>query len=199
MINEIISFSLNGSFDAPFGVVLKPITAEWIAPVFTASEGSQVVANFGAPRQFKHAPPDDGYVSVHDAAKSRQSQGDNARLNQPDCVVTVMNDLDDSVLTLTTDNAGGVTTETRNAMGAALCTTSKCGDLGMLRMLLNAGSDVNYKDADGKTAVDRVIATDVKKDVSGSCITTGDLVRSTTDPERTGTVKYVNNQFSDCP
>jgi hypothetical protein len=154
MINKSISFSLNGSFDAPFGVAFQPITAEWIAPAFTASERSQVVANFGAPRKFKHAPPDDGYVSVHDAAKSRQAQGDTARLNQPDCVVTVCNDLDDSVRRLTTDHADGVTTATHNAMGAALCATSKRGDLGMLRMLLNAGADVNYKDADGKTAVD---------------------------------------------
>jgi hypothetical protein len=158
MINKTIYFSVNGSFDA-LCVALKPISAEWIAPAFTASEGSQVVANFGAPRKFKHAPPDDGYVSVHDAAKSRQSQGDNARLNQPDCIVTVLNDSDvndsdDSVRTLTTDHADGVTTDTRNAMGVALCATSKCGDLGLLRMLLNAGADVNYKDADGKTAVD---------------------------------------------
>jgi hypothetical protein len=190
MINKNISFSLNGSFDAPFGVAFRPITAEWIAPAFTASKGSQVVANFGAPRQFKHAPPDDGYVSVHDAAKSRHSQGDNARLNRPDCVVTVFDDSDDSVRTLTTDNAGGVTTNTRKAMSASLCATSKCGDLGMLRMLLNAGADVNYKDTDGKTAVELVIATtDVKKDVS--CVTKGDLVRSTADPKRTGTVAVV--------
>jgi hypothetical protein len=189
MINKTISFSLNGSFDTPFGVAFQPITAEWIAPAFTASEGSQVVANFGVPRKFKHAPPDDGYVSVHDAAKSRQSQGDNARLNQPDCVVTVFNDSQNSVRTLTSDNADGVTTDTRNAMGAALCDTSKCGDLGMLRMLLNAGADVNYKDTDGKTALELVIATDVKTDVS--CITEGDLVRSTADQTRTGTVTRV--------
>jgi hypothetical protein len=157
-----------------------------------------VVANFGAPRQFKHVPPD-GYVSVHDAAKSRQSQGDNARLNQPDYVVTVLDESHDSVRRITTDNADGVTTDTRNAMGAALCATSKCGDLRMLRMLLNAGADVNYKDADGKTAVDHVISTDVKKDVSTSCITRGDLVRSTADPERTGTVAQVDNECSCCP
>jgi hypothetical protein len=191
MINKTISFSLNGSFGAPFGVAFKTITAEWIAPAFTASEGSQVVANFGAPRQFKHVPPD-GYVSVHDAAKSRQSQGDNARLNQPDYVVTVLDDSHDSVRRITTDNADGVTSDTRNAMGAALCATSKCGDLGMLRMLLNAGANVNYKDADGKTAVDRVIATDVKKDESRSGITTGDRVRSTADPNRTSTVVDVD-------
>ena len=152
-----------------------------------------MVANFGAPRQFKHTPPDDGNVSVHDAAKSRQSPGDNAPMNQQECVVTVLNDSDDSVRTLTTGNADGVTNDTRNALGAALRATSKCGDLGMLRMLLNASADVNYKDADGKTAVDLVIAIpDIKKDVSGSWITEGDRVRSTADPKRTGTVEFVD-------
>jgi hypothetical protein len=151
MINKSISFSLNGSFDAPFGVAFKTFTAEWIAPAFTASEGSEVVANFGAPRKFKHSPPDDGYVSVHDAAKSLLSQRDSAHLNQPDCVVTVSNDSDDAVRTLTTDNADGVTTDTHNTMGAALGAMSKCGDQGMLCMLLNAGADVIYKDTDGKT------------------------------------------------
>jgi ankyrin repeat protein len=183
----------NGCFDAPFGVAFKPITAEWIAPAFTASKGSQVVANFGAPRQFKHAPPDDGYVSVHDAAKSRQSQGDNARLNQPDCVVTVLDGSHDSFRTLTIDNADGVTTDTRNAMGAALCASSKCGDLEMLRILLNAGADVNYKDTDGKTAVELETETSYRTlDTSRLLLKRGDLVRSTADPKRTGTVTGVD-------
>jgi hypothetical protein len=39
MISKTISFSLNGSFDAPFGVVIKLIAAEFIVPAFTASEG----------------------------------------------------------------------------------------------------------------------------------------------------------------
>jgi hypothetical protein len=151
MINKTISFSLNGSFGAPFGVAFDNITAEWIAPAFTASEGSQVVANFGAPQKFKHAPPDGTYVSVHEAAKSRQSQRDSAHLNQPDCVVTVSNDSDDAVRTLTTDNADGVTTDTRNTLGAALCAVSKLGHQMSLCMLMNAGADVIYTDTDGKT------------------------------------------------
>ncbi len=75
-------------------------------------------------------------------------------MNQPDYVVTVFNDSDDSVHTRTTDHADGVTTATHNTIGASLYATSKCGDLGMLRMLLNADADVNYKDANGKTAVE---------------------------------------------
>jgi len=59
-------------------------------------------------------------------------------------------------------------------------------------MLFKAGADVNYKDADGKTAVELVIATDVKKDVSGSCITEGDSFTQL-DPNRTGTVVIVED------
>jgi hypothetical protein len=155
MISKTISLSLNDSFDAPFGVVIKPITAEWITPAFTASEGSQVVVNFGDPRTFKHAPPDDGYVSVHDTTKSRQSQGDNARLNQPDYVVTVFNDSDHSVHTVTcVDNDPLLSRPYKvrwddSGYGwmywnkiATLCAASKSGDLSFVSALFKAGTDV---------------------------------------------------------
>ena len=41
-----------------------------IAPVFSPTLGFKVVANFGQ-LPLKHAPPDEAYVSVHDAASAR--------------------------------------------------------------------------------------------------------------------------------
>ena len=71
MVNKTVSFSVNGSFESPFGVAFERIAAEWIAPTLTADSGFQVVANFGA-RPFKHAPPDEAYVSVQTAIESEE-------------------------------------------------------------------------------------------------------------------------------
>jgi hypothetical protein len=71
MVNKTVSFSVNGSFESPFGVAFERIAAEWISPTLTADSGFQVVANFGA-RPFKHAPPDETYVSVQTAIESEE-------------------------------------------------------------------------------------------------------------------------------
>jgi ankyrin repeat protein len=68
MVNKTVSFSVNGSFEPPLGVAFENIAADCIAPAFTALSGFKVVANFGH-LPFKHAPPDETYVSVHAAAQ----------------------------------------------------------------------------------------------------------------------------------
>jgi hypothetical protein len=70
MVNKTISFAVNGSFNAPLGVAFVNITAEWIAPAFTGSNGFHVVVNFGH-LPFKHSPPDGTYVSVQAAFESQ--------------------------------------------------------------------------------------------------------------------------------
>jgi ankyrin repeat protein len=68
MVNKSVAFSVNGSFEPPLGVAFENIAADSIAPAFTANSGFKVVANFGQ-LPFKHAPPDETYVSVHAAAQ----------------------------------------------------------------------------------------------------------------------------------
>ncbi len=68
MVNKTVSFSVNGSFEAPLGIAFDNITADWITPAFSANRGFEVVANFGY-LPFKHVPPDKTYVSVHAAAQ----------------------------------------------------------------------------------------------------------------------------------
>jgi hypothetical protein len=63
MVSKTVSFSVNGSFEPPLGVAFDNITADWIAPTFSASRGTKAVANFGH-LPFKHAPPDETYVPV---------------------------------------------------------------------------------------------------------------------------------------
>ncbi len=66
MVSKTVSFSVNGSYGPPLGVAFENITADWIAPTFSASRGTKAVANFGH-LPFKHAPPDETYVPVHAA------------------------------------------------------------------------------------------------------------------------------------
>jgi hypothetical protein len=68
MVNKTVSFSVNGSFEAPLGVAFDKIVADSIAPALTANLGFKVVANFGQ-LPLKHAPPDETYVSVHAAVQ----------------------------------------------------------------------------------------------------------------------------------
>jgi hypothetical protein len=68
MVNKTVSFSVNGSFEPPLGVAFENIDADSIAPAFSANLGFKVVGNFGQ-LPLKHAPPDETYVSVHDAAQ----------------------------------------------------------------------------------------------------------------------------------
>jgi hypothetical protein len=68
MVNKSVSFSVNGSFEPPLGLAFQNITADSIAPAFSANRGFKVVANFGQ-LPLKHAPPDETYVSVHAAAQ----------------------------------------------------------------------------------------------------------------------------------
>ena len=68
MVNKIVSFSVNGSFEPPLGVAFDKVVADSIVPAFSASLGFKVVANFGQ-LPLKHAPPDETYVSVHAAAQ----------------------------------------------------------------------------------------------------------------------------------
>jgi hypothetical protein len=68
MVNKTVSFSVNGSFEAPLGLAFQNIAANSIAPAFTASRGFKVLANFGQ-LPLKHAPPDETYVSVHAAER----------------------------------------------------------------------------------------------------------------------------------
>jgi hypothetical protein len=68
MVSKTVSFSVNGSFEPPPGVAFDNITADWIAPTFSASRGTKAVANFGH-LPFKHAPPDETYVPVQDAER----------------------------------------------------------------------------------------------------------------------------------
>ena len=76
MVSKTASFSVNGSFEPPLGVVFDKIVADSIAPAFTAQVGFKVVANFGH-LTFKHAPPDESYVSVQAASVvSQQDLGD---------------------------------------------------------------------------------------------------------------------------
>ena len=68
MVNKIVSFSVNGSFEPPLGLAFQNIAADSIEPAFTAYSGFKVVANFGQ-LPLKHAPPDETYVSVHAAER----------------------------------------------------------------------------------------------------------------------------------
>jgi hypothetical protein len=68
MVNKSVSFSVNGSFEPPLGLAFQNIAADSIAPAFSAWDGFKVVANFGQ-LPWKHAPPDETYVSVHAAAQ----------------------------------------------------------------------------------------------------------------------------------
>jgi len=67
---KTISFSVDGSWEAPNGLAFENVEAEWIAPGLTSSGTYQV--NFGD-RPFKHAAPDESYVSVHQGASSQSS------------------------------------------------------------------------------------------------------------------------------
>ena len=58
----VFSVSVNGSFAAPNGVAFTAIDAPYLSPSFTGSGSCRI--NFGD-RPFSHAPPDAGYVSVH--------------------------------------------------------------------------------------------------------------------------------------
>ena len=60
-----MSFSVNGSFDAPNGVAFEDVDVQWLSPALTA-QGGEYGVNFGD-RPFKHVPPDASYISVHDA------------------------------------------------------------------------------------------------------------------------------------
>ncbi len=71
LVKKSISFSLNGSFKAPNGMVFEKIKAEWLSPGLSGDR-SLVVVNFGD-RPFKH-PPDEEYMSVHDALSSSDSR-----------------------------------------------------------------------------------------------------------------------------
>ncbi len=68
MVNNTVSFSVNGSFEPPLGVAFDKIVADSIAQTFSAHRGFKVVANFGQ-LPLKHAPPDETYMSVHAAAQ----------------------------------------------------------------------------------------------------------------------------------
>jgi hypothetical protein len=68
LVNKTVSFSVNGSFEPPLGVAFDKIVADFIAPALSASNFFKVVANFGH-LPWKHAPPDETYVSVHAAAQ----------------------------------------------------------------------------------------------------------------------------------
>ncbi len=70
MVNKSVSFSVNGSFEPPLGLAFQNIAADSIAPAFSAWDGLKVVANFGQ-LPWKHAPPDETYVSVHAAAQKK--------------------------------------------------------------------------------------------------------------------------------
>ena len=72
LVKKSISFSLNGSFKAPNGMVFEKIKAEWLSPGLSG-DGSLVVVNFGD-RPFNRAPPDNEYMSVHDALSSSDSR-----------------------------------------------------------------------------------------------------------------------------
>jgi hypothetical protein len=63
LVNKSISFSVNGSFEAPNGTAFEKINTEWLSPGLSGSNGSLAV-NFGD-RPFKCSPPDDSYLSVH--------------------------------------------------------------------------------------------------------------------------------------
>lgn len=64
LVNNTLSLSVNGSFDAPNGVGFEDIKfGDWLSPALTSSHSS-VKVNFGQ-RSFKHSGPDDTYVSVH--------------------------------------------------------------------------------------------------------------------------------------
>ena len=77
LVNKSISFSVNGSFEAPNGMAFENINAEWLSPGLSASGGGSLAVNFGD-RPFKCNPPDDSYVSVHSALSSTDS-----RINAP--------------------------------------------------------------------------------------------------------------------
>jgi hypothetical protein len=69
MVNKTVSFSVNGSFEPSLGVAFDKIVADSIAPALSASSFFKVVTNFGH-LPWKHAPPDETYVSgVHAAAQ----------------------------------------------------------------------------------------------------------------------------------
>jgi hypothetical protein len=73
--NKSISFSVNGSFEAPNGIAFEKVNAEWLSPGLT---GHGVLAvNFGD-RPFRYSPPDASYVSVHSGLCSLDS-----RINAP--------------------------------------------------------------------------------------------------------------------
>ena len=58
----VFSVSVNGSFAAPNGAAFTAIDAPYLSPSFTGHGCYRM--NFGD-RPFSHAPPDAGYVSVH--------------------------------------------------------------------------------------------------------------------------------------
>ena len=63
-----LSFSVNGSFEAPNGIAFEAIVhhAGGIFPAFTAGGGIQVQYNFGdaGDEPFKFAPPSPDFVAV---------------------------------------------------------------------------------------------------------------------------------------
>jgi hypothetical protein len=61
-----LSLSVNGSFAQPNGVAFEGIAAKWLSPALS-SQGGGYRVNFGD-KAFQHSPPDDGYMSVQDAA-----------------------------------------------------------------------------------------------------------------------------------